>query len=156
MHIIKPQHSFPLAFCCFWKHLCDLDMPGAFRRCQARSFKKLRYEPCLFVNAESVKVLLWVDDVLVRGSKEASDRFHDALEARFECRDGARQYGTIEAPKVAHSEYENQFKQDACQSTPSSALRKGSPEVQDMEGQAPVVSISLGIDQKLKMPIYPV
>ena len=56
-------------------------------------------------------------------------------------------------PKI--SEYGNQFKQGACQSTQSSALRKGSPEVQDMEGQAPVVSITLGIDQKLKMPIYP-
>jgi hypothetical protein len=59
-------------------------------------FTQAKNEPCLFVNAESVKVLLWVDDVLVRGSKEASDRFHDALEARFECGDGARQYCTYD------------------------------------------------------------
>ena len=52
------------------------------------------------------------------------------------------------------SEYRDQFKQGACQSAQSSALRKSSPKVQYMEGQAPVASISLGIDQKLKVPIY--
>jgi hypothetical protein len=53
------------------------------------------------------------------------------------------------------SEYRDQFKQGACQSAQSSALRKSSPKVQYMEGQAPVASISLGIDQKLKVPNYP-
>ena len=53
------------------------------------------------------------------------------------------------------SEYRNQFKQDTLQGAQSSALNKGSPRAHDMEGQAPVVSISLKIDQKLKMPIYP-
>ena len=53
------------------------------------------------------------------------------------------------------SEYRDQFKQGACQSAQSSALRKSSPKVQYMEGQAPVASISLGIDQKLKVSNYP-
>ena len=64
-------------------------------------FKQAKNEPCLFVNAEGVRVLLWVDDVLVRGSKEASDRFHCALEKRFECRDSDRQY----LPYDHHLEY---------------------------------------------------
>jgi hypothetical protein len=53
------------------------------------------------------------------------------------------------------SEYTTQFKQDTFQGAQSSALPKGSSRAQDMEGQAPVVSISLEIDQKLKVPIYP-
>ena len=55
-------------------------------------FKQADNEPCLFVNGAGVKVLLWVDDLLVRGLRADTDAFHDALEARFECRDGARQY----------------------------------------------------------------
>ena len=53
------------------------------------------------------------------------------------------------------SEYRNQFKLAGLRGAQSSALQKGSPEAQDVEGQAPVVSISMGIDQKLKVPIYP-
>ena len=30
-------------------------------------FKQAKNEPCLFVNEAGVKVLLWVDDLLVRG-----------------------------------------------------------------------------------------
>ena len=52
------------------------------------------------------------------------------------------------------SEHRNYFKQDTLQGAQSSALDEGSPRAQDMEGQAPVVSISLEIDQKLKMQIY--
>ena len=52
------------------------------------------------------------------------------------------------------SEHRNHFKQDTLQGAQSSALDKGSPRAQDMEGQVPVVSISLEIDQKLKMQIY--
>ena len=59
-------------------------------------FTQAKNEPCLFVNAESVRVVLWVDDVLVRGSKEDSESFHNAFETRFECRDGARQYCTYD------------------------------------------------------------
>ena len=55
-------------------------------------FTQAKNEPCLFVNADGVRVLLWVDDILVRGSKEASDVFHAALESRFECGEGARQF----------------------------------------------------------------
>ena len=55
-------------------------------------FVQAKNEPCLFVNAAGVKVLLWVDDLLVRGLRADTDTFHDALEARFECREGARQY----------------------------------------------------------------
>ena len=43
-----------------------------------------------------VKVLLWVDDLLVRGMRADTDAFHSALEERFECRDGARQYLTYD------------------------------------------------------------
>ena len=32
-----------------------------------------------------MKVLLWADDLLVRGLRADTDAFHDALEARFEC-----------------------------------------------------------------------
>ena len=44
------------------------------------------------MNGAGVKVLLWVDDLLVRGLRADTDVFHDALEARFECGDDARQY----------------------------------------------------------------
>ena len=36
---------------------------------------------CLFVNEAGVKVLLWVDDLLVRSLRADTDTFHDALEA---------------------------------------------------------------------------
>ena len=55
-------------------------------------FVQAKNEPCLFVNKVGVKVLLWVDDLLVRGMRANTDAFHNALEERFECRDGARQY----------------------------------------------------------------
>ena len=44
------------------------------------------------MNSAGVRVLLWVDDLLARGLKADTDAFHDALEARLECREGARQY----------------------------------------------------------------
>ena len=53
------------------------------------------------------------------------------------------------------SEYGNQFKITGLRGAQSSELQKGSPKIQDMEGQAPVISISLGIYQKLKVPFYP-
>ena len=56
------------------------------------SFVQAKNEPCLFVNSAGVRVLLWVDDLLVKGLRADTDAFHDALEVRFECRDGARQY----------------------------------------------------------------
>jgi hypothetical protein len=55
-------------------------------------FKQAKNEPCLSVNEAGVKVLLWVGDLLVRGLRADTDAFHDALEARFECGEGARQY----------------------------------------------------------------
>ena len=53
-------------------------------------FKQAENEPCLFVNEAGVKVLLWVDDLLVRGLRADTDVFHGAPEARFECGEGAR------------------------------------------------------------------
>ena len=44
------------------------------------------------MDSAGVRVLLWVDDLLVRDLRADTDIFHDALEARIECRDGARQY----------------------------------------------------------------
>ena len=54
-------------------------------------FVKAEDEPCLFVNSAGVRVLLWVDDLLVRGLRADTDTFYDTLKARFECMDGARQ-----------------------------------------------------------------
>jgi hypothetical protein len=59
-------------------------------------FTQAKNEPFLFVNADGVRVLLYVDDLIVRGSRVDSDKFHSALESRFECRDGARQYLTYD------------------------------------------------------------
>ena len=59
-------------------------------------FRQAKNEPCLFVNAAGVRVLLYVDDIIVRGSRAASDCLHDALESRFECGADARQYLTYD------------------------------------------------------------
>jgi hypothetical protein len=45
-----------------------------------------------------MKVLLYVDDLIVRGSPEESSKFHDSLETRFDCREGSRQLLTPEHP----------------------------------------------------------
>jgi len=48
------------------------------------------------------------------------------------------------------SEYRSQFKQDTLKGAQSSALHKGSPRAQDMEGQVPVINISPGNHRQLK------
>jgi hypothetical protein len=55
-------------------------------------FVQCKNEPCLFINSSTgMKVLLYVDDLIVRGSPEESTKFHDSLEQRFDCREGSRQ-----------------------------------------------------------------
>ena len=45
-------------------------------------------EPCLFrCHTTGVLVCLYVDDLLVRGTREASERFHEELRDRFDCRE---------------------------------------------------------------------
>jgi len=59
----------------------------------AQSHKRGRNEPCLFINPTTqMKVLLYVDDICARGSLVESNKFHDALEKRFDCREGSRQF----------------------------------------------------------------
>ena len=62
-------------------------------------FKQGSNEPCLFVNpVTGVKIVIYVDDLLVRGSASESVKFHTALESRFDCRPGPRQVLTPESP----------------------------------------------------------
>ena len=56
-----------------------------------QGFKQTRNEPCLYVNAETgMRVVVVVDDLLVRGPVDQTDLFHDTLESRFECSAGSR------------------------------------------------------------------
>ena len=56
-------------------------------------------EPCLFVHPTSgLKVLLYVDDCIVRATKEVALAFHEALEQRFDCRPESRQFLTPSSP----------------------------------------------------------
>jgi hypothetical protein len=51
------------------------------------------------MNSETgIKVLLYVDDLIVRGSPDESKKFHDQLEERFDCRTGSRQILSPEHP----------------------------------------------------------
>ena len=60
-----------------------------------QGFKQCENDPCLFVNGVTgVKVALYCDDLLVRGTVDSSLKFHSALENRFECRPGSRQFLT--------------------------------------------------------------
>ena len=62
-------------------------------------FEPCQNEPCLFINRKTnVKVVTFVDAVIVRGSLEASNAFHDSLESKFDCRDGSRQILTPSNP----------------------------------------------------------
>ena len=67
--------------------------------CMSEGFEPSQNKPCLFINRHTnVKVITFVDDVIVRGSLEASNAFHDSLESRFDCRDGSRQILTPSNP----------------------------------------------------------
>jgi hypothetical protein len=60
-------------------------------------FEQGSNEPCLFVNPiTGVKLVIYCDDFLVRGSGPESAKFHAALESRFDCRPGSRQVLTPE------------------------------------------------------------
>ena len=64
-------------------------------------FKQAKNEPYLFVNAEGVRVLLWVDDVLVNRLGAARKLLIDSIVLlrrglNAECRDSARQYLSYE------------------------------------------------------------
>ena len=62
-------------------------------------FKQGSNEPCLFVNPiTGLKLVIYCDDFLVRGSGPESAKFHTALESRFDCRPGSRQVLTPENP----------------------------------------------------------
>ena len=62
-------------------------------------FKQGSNGPCLFVNPiTGVKLVIYCDDFLVRGSGPESAKFHAALESRFDCRPGSRQVLTPENP----------------------------------------------------------
>ena len=59
-----------------------------------RGFIQAQNEPCLFRNPDTgFKVVLVVDDLLCRGSPDATVKFHDELEGPngFECSEGSRQ-----------------------------------------------------------------
>ena len=61
-------------------------------------FKQGSNEPCLFVNpVTGLKLVIYCDDFLVRGSASASGKFHAALEHKFDCRPGSRQVLTPES-----------------------------------------------------------
>jgi hypothetical protein len=54
-------------------------------------------EPCLFINPTTgLKLVIYVDDLLVKGSSVESARFHTSLESKFDCRPGSRQVLTPE------------------------------------------------------------
>jgi hypothetical protein len=56
-----------------------------------QGFKQAKNELCLFVNAVTdMRVIVVVDDLLVRGPADQTELFHDAREARFECSPGSR------------------------------------------------------------------
>jgi hypothetical protein len=62
-------------------------------------FKQGTNEPCLFVNpVTGVKLVIYCDDFLVRGSGVESAKFHTSLESRFDCRPGSRQVLTPDNP----------------------------------------------------------
>ena len=62
-----------------------------------QGFEQGVHEPCLFRHPETgVQVLLYVDDLLVKGSDVASAGFHAALGRRFECKDET--YLTVDTP----------------------------------------------------------
>ena len=44
-------------------------------------------------------MLLYVDDICARGSLVESNKFHDALEKRFDCREGSRQFLSPSNPR---------------------------------------------------------
>ena len=58
-----------------------------------------RVQMSLFVNpVTGVKLVIYCDDFLVRGSGSESAKFHTTLESRFGCRPGSRQVLTPENP----------------------------------------------------------
>ena len=62
-------------------------------------FVQGKNEPCLFTHPTTgLKIVIYVDDLLVRGSSIESSRFHTALESKFDCRPGSRQVLTPENP----------------------------------------------------------
>jgi hypothetical protein len=56
-----------------------------------QGFRQCKNEPCLFINEQGFKVLLWVDDLLCRGMPKDTEEFHSALGIRFEGTEEAKQ-----------------------------------------------------------------
>ena len=50
------------------------------------------------MNDKGFKVVIWVDDVLCRGSPEETDTFHKKLQEKFECRSESMQVLTPDNP----------------------------------------------------------
>ena len=44
-------------------------------------------EPCVFTHANGLRVAVWVDDIIVRGSKQMTEQFYDRLGQRFDIKD---------------------------------------------------------------------
>ena len=65
---------------------------------ESEGYIRQKNEPCLFVNDKGFKVVIWVDDVLCRGSPEETDTFHKKLQEKFECRSESMQVLTPDNP----------------------------------------------------------
>ena len=92
------------------EHLFRLHGPLYGQRCASKKFyltmagwlsdqgfEQAKNEPCLFVHKMTgMRVIIVVDDLLVRGPADQTDLFHDALETRFECSPGSRKLLTPE------------------------------------------------------------
>lgn len=62
-------------------------------------FVQAANEPCLFTHpVTGVKIVIYCDDFLVRGSAVESAKFHSSLENKFDCRPGSRQVLTPDSP----------------------------------------------------------
>ena len=54
---------------------------------ESEGYKKPHNEPCLFINDKGFTVLIYVDDLICRGSEAETDRFYKISNKRFQCKD---------------------------------------------------------------------
>lgn len=67
-------------------------------RSDEMGFEPCSKEPCMFWNRSTgARLALYVDDVLLRATREVSERFHEQLQGRFKCR-GEADYLTANTP----------------------------------------------------------
>ena len=62
----------------------------------SEGFKPGMNEPCVFTHSNGLKVAVWVDDIIVRGTQEATASFYSALAKRFDIKDPS--YLTPQSP----------------------------------------------------------